>query len=261
MRTWAIGDIQGCFTVFQSLLTKIDFKAGRDQLWLAGDVINRGPESLEMLRWVVRHQADVRMVLGNHELHVLAQARGFDKVKRRDTFQPILVAPDRDALLSWLQRRPLLVRRGEMTMVHAGLAPSWSVDSAAQLAAEIEATLRGPGADALLSRLRGDVPTWTPSLRGIERQVAAVAVLTRMRTCAADGAVTDYVGPPESCPSGQQPWHAWTRRPGTVIFGHWAAYGYHVRPGHVSLDSGAVWGRQLTAWCLEDGTTAQVPGV
>ena len=261
MRTWAIGDIQGCFTVFQSLLTRIDFTPGRDQLWLAGDVINRGPESLETLRWIVRRQSDVKMVLGNHELHLLALARGFDKVKRRDTLQPILTAPDGGALLTWLQRQPLLVRRGKTTMVHAGLAPSWSVKLASQLAAEIEAALRGPDADALLSRARRKAPTWTPDLRGIERQLAALAVLTRMRACAADGAVTDYVGPPETCPRGQRPWFAWRQRAGTVIFGHWAAYGHHVQPGHVSLDSGAVWGRQLTAWCLEDGTTAHVPGI
>lgn len=259
--TWAVGDIQGCFAVFERLLRHIAFDPEQDRLWLAGDLINRGPGSLEMLRWAVAHDHCVTAVLGNHDLHLLGCARGFRRVKGTDTIQPLLDAPDRDALLTWLRHRPLMVREGEWVMLHAGLAPDWTLELAMELAGEIEATLQSDNADRLLSRMRGSTPRWTPALTGIERQAAAIAVLTRMRACNRSGAVTKHVGPPEECPEGEQPWYAWRTRPGRILFGHWAAHGHRVTPSTISLDSGALWGGVLTAYRLEDGTSVDVPGL
>lgn len=240
------------------LLSAVDFRVGRDRLWLAGDLVNRGPESLETLRWLVNHDAHVTCVLGNHDLHLLACDRGFRKHKGKDTLQPILDAPDKHRLMDWLRHRPLLVQEGPFTMVHGGLAPDWDLTLAKQLAREVETSLQGPDADALLALLRGPAPTWRADLHGPDRLLAAIAVLTRMRTCTADGQVTGFVGPPEDCPQDERPWYAWRDRPGTLLFGHWAAHGHRVTERHVSLDSGAVWGGKLTAYRLEDRASVQV---
>ncbi len=258
-----VGDIQGCADAFFALLEQTHFDPARDRLWVAGDLVNRGPGSLAVLRWLHAHDDAVTAVLGNHDLHLLACDRGFRKLKRRDTLAPVLDAPDKSALLDWLRRRPLLVREGGFALFHAGLAPSWSLADACRAARDAEALLRGPRADELLARLRGEAPVWAHSLRHVDRCVATVSVLTRMRACSEDGALIAHVGPPEACPAGARPWYAWRDRSAdaTLLFGHWAAHGHRVGRGWVSLDSGAVWGGLLTAWRLEDGASVQVPGL
>ncbi len=256
MATYALGDIQGCFASFQRLLARMDFDPRRDQLWLVGDLVNRGPESLAVLRWVLAHESCVTTVLGNHDLHLLAVHAGHRKLASKDTLQPILNAPDRDELLDWLRRQPLLHHEqstllGRWIMVHAGLLPSWDEDSAIAHARELETTLRARDGTAALYA-PGQLAQWT-------------AVFTRIRTCSASGQLCeDFKGPPATAPEGFRPWfeHPHSRAPETtVVFGHWAALGLHRAPGVLGLDSGCVWGASLSAVCLDDGRLIQVPSV
>ena len=253
MSTWAVGDVQGCFDTFERLLATIDWRPGRDQLWLVGDLVNRGAKSLEVLRWARAHDERVVAVLGNHDLHLLARAEGARKPSANDTLDAVLDAPDRKKLLKWLRRRPFLHRAHGHVLVHAGIPPMWGLRKAQRRAEQAAAFLRQEGAGPLLTP-RGPAPA---KLRD------AVAGLTRMRLVNEAGEpVFDYTGPPDSAPPGQQPWYAHPRSlllPDTVVFGHWAALGHHRFPKALALDSGAVWGRQLTAIRLEDGVSVKQP--
>lgn len=262
MATWAIGDVQGCFRTLERLLGRLGVRDG-DRLWLAGDLVNRGPRSLEVLRWAREQGPRLTCVLGNHDLHLLGVASGWRRLKPSDTLEPVLKAPDRGALLDWLRAQPLLHRDGRFVMVHAGLLPAWSLDDAEELAREAEAALRGEGAERVFLSLKDDPPEWRADLKKRHRVRLAVFALTRMRVCSREGQPRDgFAGPPEQVPKGCVPWFdAPGRRSAnaTVITGHWAAAGLRVRPDLIALDSGCVWGRSLSAVRLDDGAVHQEP--
>lgn len=255
---YAIGDIQGCAQELRALLARIRFSPDRDELWLVGDLVNRGPRSLEALRDVRALGACATTVLGNHDLHLLAVAFGARPPHRAgDTFDEILAAPDRDALLEWLLERPLAhfdAERDDL-LVHAGLVPQWTVPQALALAAEAEEALRrDPG--AFFARMYGDRPhRWSESLTGPERLRFIVNVFTRLRVCTAAGRIDlKMKGPPPGASSEYRPWfeHDGRASRGTrIIFGHWSALGYVNAHGVVGLDTGCVWGGALTALRLD----------
>ncbi len=263
MSTWAVGDIQGCWQTFAALLEAIRFNPKNDKLWLAGDLVNRGPGSLEVLRWCVEHDKSVTSVLGNHDLQLLARAAGLRQPGKRDTLAPILEAPDRDDLLKWLRRRPLIHVRQNHVLVHAGLLPHWTLEDALREGERISQRIRKKrGSNGLLVPPPGDDPIpWNP--RKPSRK-AALSALTTLRCVDRKGRIVrSYNGPPEGAPEETWPWFKakrsrW-RGKHTVLFGHWAALGHRRGKGWVSLDSGCVWGGTLTAYRLDDGTAVQVP--
>jgi len=260
MTLYAIGDLQGCCRRLEQLLERIDYAPGRDRLWFVGDLVNRGPDSLGALRFVRGLGAEV--VLGNHDLHLLAVAAGARPFKRSDTFTGVLDAPDRDDLLAWLASRPLMRRDDDAgwVMVHAGLPPAWDVDTAEAMAHELEAALREHWHDRkFLEAMYGDEPTaWNPALTGMDRVRFAVNAFTRMRFCAADGALAmGPSGPPGSQPAGLSPWfELWPHRSHRIVFGHWSALGAGDHGIAVSTDSGCIWGGRLTAVRLDPSPVA-----
>ena len=263
MSTYAIGDLQGCFDSLQALLTKIDFNRARDQLWLVGDLVNRGPASLECLRFIKNLDARAKVVLGNHDLHLLAVADGVSKIGKRDTIQAILDAPDRDDLLAWLRRQKLLHVDGDYVLVHAGLLPQWSLTQALAIAGEIETQIRGPNRRAFLQYMYGNEPNrWDDSLPNIERRRLATNAMTRMRALGENNEINlEFKGELAALPSGLVPW--FTKRHSsfadkTILTGHWSALGLYVTANFIGLDSGCVWGQQLTACRLEDRAIFQV---
>ncbi len=257
MATYAIGDVQGCATALHQLLARIPFDAPRDRLWFVGDLVNRGPDSADVLRTIRALGDRAVTVLGNHDLYLLAVAEGIMPLRPKDTLQSVLDAHDREELLAWVRRQPLLYRQGAHVLVHAGLLPNWTVEQAVGYAREVETALRGPAyldtLRALFLQERGD---WTAELSGPIRLKAITDVLTRIRTCTPDGRIDHkFKGEPKDAATGYRPWfdHP-NRRHGeaTVVFGHWSALGLHLAPRLVGLDSGCVWGRTLTAVRLED---------
>jgi bis(5'-nucleosyl)-tetraphosphatase (symmetrical) len=262
MATYAIGDLQGCLAPFRRLLDQVSFDPRTDRLWLVGDLVNRGPDSLALLRFVRSLGDAVRIVLGNHDLFLLAAAEGIATVRPKDTIHDVLDAKDRDELIAWLRRQPLHHREGSFLMIHAGLLPQWTIDESVGFAREVEAVLAGPDYRAFLHSLfHGPAPQWYPLLTEPERLVSIVRVLTRLRTCTPAGEMSGFSGPLERTPTGYFPWfHIPHRRHTdvTIICGHWAALGLHLEPNLLAIDSGCVWGRQLTAIRLEDRAVFQV---
>jgi bis(5'-nucleosyl)-tetraphosphatase (symmetrical) len=263
LSTYAIGDIQGCFAQFQRLLDKVDFDPAQDRLWLVGDLVNRGPDSLATLRFVRSLDEVAVVVLGNHDLHLLAVAEGYEKLKRSDTVHDVLDAPDRDELLAWLRTRPLMHCEAGWAMVHAGLLPQWSVARAMQLAAEVESVLRGPDYRRFLSRMYGNEPDrWHDALAGIDRLRVIVNAMTRLRVCTVEGVMEfAHKGRPRDMPEGFLPWFDVPGRLSQgipLIFGHWSALGPVERPDVYALDTGCLWGRKLSALRLEDRRLFQV---
>lgn len=266
MARYAIGDIQGCMASLERLLTLIAFSPARDELWLTGDLVNRGPRSLDVLRWAMSLGASVTSVLGNHDLHLLGRAAGADAEKKRDTLDEVLNAPDCERLIEWLRRRPLVHHDQRFALVHAGLHPRWTIADARARGAEIEAQLAGPAWRAFLARLGGGKPPrWDDRLGGGDRWRAILAYLVRVRTVRPDGRIEpDFDGPPAQAPDGALPWFklpsaAWATH--TIVFGHWAALGLDLGPRHLAIDTGCVWGRQLTAVRLDDRTVFQIKAV
>jgi bis(5'-nucleosyl)-tetraphosphatase (symmetrical) len=257
MATYAIGDIQGCYAPFQQLLRKIEFDPGKDTLWLTGDLVNRGPESLEVLRWVFQHQDCVQIVLGNHDLHLLALSEGYGRTHAGDTLMDIINAADGKVLLDWLRCQPLMIAGDGYAMVHAGLLPDWTIDRALGLAEEVEDTLAGPNYREFLSRLYGNKPTrWSEDLKGIERLRLIVNAMTRMRLMTRDGAIDlSFKGELADAPANLIPWFTSERRRShqmPIICGHWSALGLFVTEDILAIDTGCLWGGSLTALRLED---------
>jgi len=263
MATYAIGDIQGCFDALQRLLAKLDFDPRRDRLWLVGDLVNRGPQSLEVLRFVKRLDAAAITVLGNHDLHLLMLAEGGAQQRDDDTLAEVLAARDRDELLIWLRHQPLLHVADGFAMVHAGLLPQWSVTQAQALAAEVEAALRAGNYRDFLAHMRGSEPrTWQADLKGWARLRVIVNAMTRLRFCSRDGEMEfRSKGKVTSAPPGYLPWFAIPQRRSkdhTLITGHWSALGLQLTQDLLALDSGCFWGGQLSAVRLEDQALFQV---
>ncbi len=266
MATYAIGDIQGCYQEFRQLLQLIDFQPQRDQLWLAGDLVNRGEGSLEVLRLVVSLGSSVRVVLGNHDLHLLAVACGLRKTKRSDTLDSILKAKDAGKLLAWLGEQPLLHHDEDLgfVMTHAGIPPAWSLAKAKALAAEVELEMRSSRQKKLLEKLFGNKPAlWQADLKGYDRHRCIVNYLTRMRFCAPDSSLElETKSEASRAPAGYAPWFTYPSQvlqEARILFGHWAALeGQTGVKGIYALDTGCVWGNQLTALRLEDQEIFQV---
>jgi bis(5'-nucleosyl)-tetraphosphatase (symmetrical) len=265
MAHYAIGDIQGCHPELCQLLELIGFSPPEDRLWLVGDLVNRGPGSLAVLREVKALGDAAVSVLGNHDFHLLTVAAGYAKQHRQDTIAPILDAPDRDVLLEWLARRPLVVVDGDLLLVHAGLLPAWSPGAALALSGEVQAMLASERADLFLRELYGDEPrVWRDDLDGFDRLRVVVNACTRMRFCTADGAMEfkEKRGPLAS-PEGFRPWfeHAHRASAGkTIVCGHWSTLELKLAPNLLMLDSGCLWGGTLTAIRLDDRRVYQVPG-
>jgi bis(5'-nucleosyl)-tetraphosphatase (symmetrical) len=257
---YAVGDVQGCADEFEALLEQLKFDPARDRLWLVGDLVNRGPRSLDALRRVAALGDAAVVVLGNHDLHLLALARGHARWRAGDeTLQPILDAPDRERLLDWLQQRPLLHHDTTLgvTMIHAGLAPQWDVAQARDCARELEAQLRGSSSGRLFEHMYGNEPdVWRDDLEGWDRLRFIVNAFTRLRICdEQDGRLLlKFKGGPSDIPRHAQPWFriAWRRSNGArIVFGHWSAQGYVNENAVLGLDTGCVWGGTLTAQRLD----------
>jgi bis(5'-nucleosyl)-tetraphosphatase (symmetrical) len=258
MTLYAIGDIQGCARSFEALLERIDFSLRRDHLWLVGDLVNRGPHSVKVLRRVRELGASATTVLGNHDLHLLATAAGIRTPSGTDTFDDVLGARDADELIAWLCRQPLIVRdrAARRVLVHAGIPPVWKVREAIEHAAEIENLLRGPGWTKALRGMYGATPVnWDPDLGPGDRRRFTINALTRLRFCTRAGRLDfSCSGPPGSQPSKLMPWFdvpGRRSRKWHIVFGHWSALGIMARDDVTALDSGCVWGRKLTAIPLD----------
>ncbi|MFT5644252.1 MAG: bis(5'-nucleosyl)-tetraphosphatase (symmetrical) [Janthinobacterium sp.] len=273
MKTYVIGDLQGCHQQTLALLDRIDAQAHQHDLapfniLFAGDLINRGPQSLATLRHVralaLAHPGRVDSVLGNHDLHLLAVANGIRPQHKCDTLTEILDAPDRADLIDWLRHRPLAIERDGHLLVHAGVLPQWSVQQTLSLAREVETMLRGPDWVSFLAQMYGNVPhAWDDSLTGFDRLRCIVNALTRLRFCTQDGVMDfDMKESGSADPqSGLMPWFDVAGRKSagdTIVFGHWSALGLTLRPNLIGLDSGCVWGGQLSAVCLQQRTLLQV---
>ncbi len=260
MAVYAIGDLQGCYDPFRRLLDKLDFDPAEDTLWLAGDLVNRGPKSLKTLRFVRSLGDSVITVLGNHDLHLLVIAHERTAAKRSASIsmKPVLRADDRDELIAWLQTRPLMHYDPglDTVLVHAGILPEWDLATALARAAEVEKVLGGKRPSKLLARLYGNEPDrWDDRLKGVPRLRFIVNVMTRMRMLNRKGRLDfRYTGPPQDAPAKLTPWY---RVPGRalagtrIVFGHWSALGLLNEADIVCLDSGCVWGRALTAVRLD----------
>lgn len=269
MATYAIGDIQGCYYAFIALLTRLNFNLQHDRLWLVGDLINRGNGSLEVLRWCYANQQAVTAVLGNHDLHALLVAEGFVRPHRSDTLDALLAAPDCADLLLWLRHQSLIHADHGYLMVHAGLLPQWTVAQALLLGAEVESALRSNNYCDFLANMYGNLPNqWHDDLTGLDRLRMITNAMTRLRLCDKNGVMEfAFKGELVDIPNGLMPWFEVPTRQSldcTIIFGHWSALATQPSPNMekvnvLALDTGCLWGGQLTAFCLETKAITQVP--
>ncbi|MEC7875209.1 MAG: symmetrical bis(5'-nucleosyl)-tetraphosphatase [Pseudomonadota bacterium] len=271
MSTYAIGDIQGCYSELQDLLHEINFDKENDRLWFVGDLINRGPKSLQTLRFVKSLGTNAKVVLGNHDLHLLAASKNIRPLSKKDTIKEVLAAEDKEQLINWIKSRPLLITDNDLgfTMVHAGLAPQWTLEDAKNFANECELTLQSEKINDFLTLMYGDKPNiWSESLEGYERQRFIINCFTRIRFCNDNGKLDldTKVAPGEQKKS-LIPWYALPKRKtidDKIIFGHWSTVHlgneknfkqYNVFP----IDTGCLWGGRLTAMRLEDKKIFSVP--
>ncbi|NEX64472.1 symmetrical bis(5'-nucleosyl)-tetraphosphatase [Noviherbaspirillum galbum] len=262
MPTYAIGDLQGCHGKLAELLESIYKVSPNPRLIFVGDIVNRGPESLATLRQV-KALPNAEIVLGNHDLHLLAVSCGLHRVSRSDTLDDILAAPDRDELLEWLRQRPLALMEQGCLVVHAGLVPQWTAEQALRLADEVHEVLRGPRWVEFLGQMYGNLPDqWDNGLQGVDRLRCIVNALTRIRFCTADGRME--LGGTKGVEPDLPGLLRWFDVPGRrtegvpVVFGHWSTLGLINRSDLVSLDTGCLWGGKLTAVCLDDRSVIQV---
>lgn len=267
MAIYALGDIQGCYDPLRRLLDIVDFDPARDEVWFVGDIVNRGPQSLEVLRFLRALGKAARIVLGNHDLHLIMLAEGYGKTSDEDTLAAVLAACDSAELMAWLRGMPLLHVEGRYAMVHAGLLPSWSVAQALAFSNEVSAALTALDYRAFLANMWGSEPdSWRDDLVGWDRLRLIVNAMTRMRYCRFDGSMElrapGAKAPPERGPAGCVPWFDMPNRASadhTIICGHWSALGFRQSENLLALDSGCLWGGSLTAVRLEDRRVFQLP--
>jgi bis(5'-nucleosyl)-tetraphosphatase (symmetrical) len=263
MSVFAIGDAQGCQAQVLALVQKIRASSTNPTLIFVGDLVNRGPRSLETLRYIHGLGDRAKVVLGNHDLHLLAVAHGIRKPHKSDTLEEILSAPDRDELLTWLRRQPLALWECGHLVVHAGVVPQWSVQQTLSLAQEVSNVLSGPDWLIFLGQMYGNTPErWEDALQGADRLRCIVNTLTRIRFCSDDGTM-DFTSKEGNlgAPTGFMPWFDVPSRKTMdtpVVFGHWSTLGLTVRDNLIGLDTGCVWGGKLTAVCLNDHSVIQV---
>ncbi|MDR1311158.1 MAG: symmetrical bis(5'-nucleosyl)-tetraphosphatase [Burkholderiaceae bacterium] len=265
MPVYAIGDVQGCFRQLEKLVSQLESETPAARFLFVGDLVNRGPQSLETLRFVRALGDRAVTVLGNHDLHLLAVSAGARRLHQRDTLQALLSAPDAEELLDWLRFCPLAHQEGRCLMVHAGVLPQWRADVAVSLAEEVQAVLRGDNWKPFMRDMYGDTPTrWDDALTGIPRLRCIINGLTRLRFCSAAGDMEwKNKGGPATAPAGFMPWFdvpGRKTRDVTVLFGHWSTLGLLLRPTLIGLDTGCVWGGALTAVRLADRACFQFPG-
>lgn len=268
MATYAIGDIQGCYNAFIALLNQLQFNPKADQLRLVGDLINRGGGSLEVLRWCYQHQSCVKVVLGNHDLHALAVAHELKKAHKSDTLHAIIDAHDGTELLTWLRNQPLMLvdrdeHQNDYAVIHAGLLPQWSIQNALAYAHEVEAALQADDYRDFLTQMYGNTPNiWQDDLIGMDRLRVITNAMTRMRICRAGGEMEfAFKGELQNVPAGYMPWFKVANRQSQatkILCGHWSALGLSQQNNVISLDTGCLWGGQLTAICLETAVITQV---
>lgn len=271
MATWVVGDVQGCKKPLKRLLKKVGFSWDRDMLWCTGDLVNRGPKCLKTLRFFYKHRDNMRIVLGNHDLHLMAIAAGAKPLGRQDTLEPILLAKDRDTLIGWLHQQPLLYQEHGFALVHAGIPPQWSLKQAAKRAREVEAVLKNPNCTEFFNAMYGNEPSlWSDDLQGMDRLRVITNYLTRMRYCYEDGRLDLLSKGPLTNPGGpaakSKALDAWFNYPkrktanDKILFGHWASLqGQTSTPNAIGLDTGCVWGNALTFYCLESGERVSTP--
>ncbi|MDP1735311.1 MAG: symmetrical bis(5'-nucleosyl)-tetraphosphatase [Sulfuritalea sp.] len=267
MATYAIGDLQGCYDPLCRLLDYISFDPVADRVWFVGDLVNRGPASLEVLRFVKSLGAAATVVLGNHDLHLVMQAEGYGKANKEDTLEDVLAAPDRDELLAWLRAQPLFHVEGDWAMVHAGLLPTWTVAQAKALSDEASAALMAADYREFLAHMWGSEPAvWEDDLAGWDRLRVVVNAMTRMRYVTAAGAMefraAGAKAPPDKGPAGCVPWFSASTRASAdhqIVCGHWSALGFHEEANLLALDTGCLWGGCLTAVRLEDRRVVRQP--
>ena len=265
MSTWIVGDIHGCYRTFLALLGRCGYDEQSDHLSLVGDLVNGGPDSLEVLRWAEARSDRVESVLGNHDLYFLGRWSGACQRKKRDTLEPLLAAQDLDRLAEWLRRRPLTITEPEYRIVHAGLLPGWTWAESNRLARELEGRLRSPHIAKLLRayfQVRRDSPG--QRLSDETELLGALQVLCLVRACSPQGQICSaFKGAPEDSPKGFKPWYEqapnWAGS--RLFFGHWAACGYRRSQHAICLDSGCVWGKPMTAYRVEDGRVVQQPSL
>jgi bis(5'-nucleosyl)-tetraphosphatase (symmetrical) len=259
MSTYVVGDIQGCLQPLKCLLKQVQFTPGKDTLWAVGDVINRGPKCLQTLRYLYKHRDSVQIVLGNHDLHLLAVAAGTRKPNRSDTLDKILEAPDRRELLKWLLHQPLLHHEHGFTMVHAGIPPQWSLPQAMGYAREVEEVLRSEHCVEFFQNMYGNEPLlWSEDLTGMTRLRVITNYLTRMRYCDKHGALDlESKGARPNSGKKVSAWFSHANRltaNDKILFGHWASLeGCTDTPNAIGLDTGCVWGGSLSLYHLETG--------
>lgn len=264
MSTYVIGDLQGCLQQLKSLIKLTsDDAISKPQWYFVGDLVNRGPSSLQTLHFVRSLGDQAKVILGNHDLHLLAAAHGIRKIKKDDSMKKVLAAPDRNELLDWLRRQPLACMVNEHLLVHAGVLPDWTKDKTLALANEVEAVLRSPQWVDFLKAMYGNEPAkWNDALAGYDRLRCIVNALTRLRFCTSDGEMEfEENGGVAFAPDGYLPWFEAPNRLAadtTIVFGHWSTLGLMLRPNLIALDTGCVWGGKLTAIRLEDRKLYQV---
>ena len=258
MATYAIGDIQGCYKQFLKLLDKIEFNPGKDRLILTGDLVNRGPESLPVVRFAMQHESSVDMVLGNHELHLLTVLEGTKPKRPADNFDDVISAPDYREIREWLCTRPMAIHDLALNILvtHAGVHPDWTLEQCLEYAREIEQILQSPRREKMFMKMFGNKPgRWSESHKRWKRARFIINALTRMRYFTASGKM-DFleVRPPGRHEPGLVPWYVFPNRKAidaTIVFGHWSSLGVFQAPGLLALDSGCCWGGRLSAARLD----------
>lgn len=257
MPTYAIGDVQGCFDELKALLSQFAFSRN-DRLWFVGDLVNRGPKSVDVLRFVRDLGGQAITVLGNHDLHLVTQHEGIERPRKDDTFHDALNAPDAKQLVDWLRTRPMLHVEGGYAMVHAGLLPQWSIKKAESLGKEVEAALAAPDYTEFLKNMYGSKPdAWSDSLKSWDRLRVIVNAMTRMRFCTPEGRM-DFKTKGKTPLPGYVTWYDLRKDKEAIVCGHWSALGLKLTEKLAALDSGCVWGGKLTALRLEDRKLYQV---
>lgn len=266
MTTYIVGDIQGCFKPLTYLMEKVKFDPSKDYLWSVGDIVNRGPQSLDTLRFLKSLGSSFQMVLGNHDLHLIALAHGIRAPKKGDTLDDILVAPDRQELIDWLRKQPLIFQKDNCVVVHAGIPHIWTLSRAMDLASEVESVLAGSDPTPFLLDMYGNEPAgWSDELTGNMRLRVITNYLTRMRCCKKNGILDlSFKGPADESPKGFLPWFDHyspsNQYQKNIFFGHWATLktGTYCKKFH-ALDSGCVWGGDLTFYCLDQRKRITTP--
>ena len=260
MATYAIGDVQGCFDELRRVLKDCGYNEKKDRLWFVGDLVNRGPKSLEVLRFARDLGKRAVTVLGNHDLHLVTQFEGVERPRKDDTFRDVLEAPDAKELVDWLRSRPMMHVEGGSAMVHAGLLPQWSIEEAVSLGKEVQVALAAPGYRNFLANMYGSKPfEWSDSLAGWDRLRVIVNAMTRMRFCTRKGRM-EFHAKGNRPPDGYQPWYELRpKEKQSIIFGHWSTLGLKLTEKLAGLDTACVWGGSLTALRIEDRALYQVP--